>query len=205
MFDKIKTGPFTPTTIGNDHHGHKCLDPQKSEVWAYRYVVAIAARMLYRKRAELCFESILSEERPHWVLWGTRRALRKKRWVLRKRTRWVRFGTQIIGWEELAEFSPRNSVRANTEPYSPKPFSAHFQLAVFCPKHHVRLCFTFSVFFIFLVRYLQGSFFFFQIYRLFASISVPEGGRGGLAGLGASFLWGEGWGVGGGLSTWPWQ
>ena len=29
-----------------------------------------------------------------------------------KKTRWVRFVTQIIGWEELTEFSPRNSVRA---------------------------------------------------------------------------------------------
>ena len=28
------------------------------------------------------------------------------------KTRWVRFGTETIGWEELTEFSPRNSVRA---------------------------------------------------------------------------------------------
>ena len=27
-----------------------------------------------------------------------------------KKNRWVRFGTQIIGWEELTEFAPRNSV-----------------------------------------------------------------------------------------------
>ena len=33
------------------------------------------------------------------------------RWVLRK-TRWVRFITQIIGWGELTELSPRDSVRA---------------------------------------------------------------------------------------------
>ena len=39
---------------------------------------------------------------PHWVLGQTG-------WALRK-TRWVRFGTQIIGWEELTEFAPRNSM-----------------------------------------------------------------------------------------------
>ena len=32
-------------------------------------------------------------------------------WVLR-RTRWVRVCTQIIGWEELTDFTPQNSVRA---------------------------------------------------------------------------------------------
>ena len=47
------------------------------------------SRVLFRRRE-------LTE--PHWVL-------RQTQWVLRK-TRWVRFGTQIIGWEELAEFSP---------------------------------------------------------------------------------------------------
>ena len=52
-------------------------------------------RVLFRRRE-------LTE--PQWVL-------RQTRWVLRK-TRWVCFGTQIIGWEELTEFSPRNSVRA---------------------------------------------------------------------------------------------
>ena len=36
---------------------------------------------------------------------------RQARWVLR-RTRWGRFGTQIIGWEELTEFPPKSSVRA---------------------------------------------------------------------------------------------
>ena len=40
---------------------------------------------------------------PHWVLGQTR-------WALRKKTRWVRFGTQIIGWKELTEFAPQNSV-----------------------------------------------------------------------------------------------
>ena len=52
--------------------------------------------VLSRKRAEYCFKSTVSEERTRWVL---------------RQTRWVRFGTQIIGWEELPEFSPRNSVR----------------------------------------------------------------------------------------------
>ena len=58
----------------------------------------------FRERAEYCFESTVSAERTHWVL-------RQTRWVLRQ-TRWVRVYTQIIGWEELTEFSPRNSVRA---------------------------------------------------------------------------------------------
>ena len=39
---------------------------------------------------------------PHWVLGQTL-------WVLQQ-TRWVRIYTQIIGWEELTEFAPRNSV-----------------------------------------------------------------------------------------------
>ena len=54
------------------------------------------------KRAEYCFKSTVSEKRTHWVL-------RQTRWVLRQ-TRWVRVHTQIIGWEELTEFAPRNSV-----------------------------------------------------------------------------------------------
>ena len=53
------------------------------------------SRVLFRRRE-------LTE--PHWVPGQTR-------WVLRK-TRWVRLFTQILGWEELTEFSPRNSVRA---------------------------------------------------------------------------------------------
>ena len=56
----------------------------------------------FRKRAEYCFESTVSEERTHWVL-------RQTWWVLRKAW-WVRFGTETIGWEELTEFAPRNSV-----------------------------------------------------------------------------------------------
>ena len=55
----------------------------------------IVLRVLFRRRE-------LTE--PHWVLGQTW-------WVLQK-TRWDRFVTQIIGWEELTEFSPRNSVRA---------------------------------------------------------------------------------------------
>ena len=51
------------------------------------------SRVLFRRRE-------LTE--PHWVLGQTR-------WVLR-RTRWVRVCTQIIGWKELTEFAPRNSV-----------------------------------------------------------------------------------------------
>ena len=55
-----------------------------------------------RERAEYCFESTVSEQRTHWVL-------RQTRWVLRE-TRWVRVYTQTIGWKELTEFAPRNSV-----------------------------------------------------------------------------------------------
>ena len=33
------------------------------------------------QRAEYCFESTASEERPHWVLWQTRWALGKARWA----------------------------------------------------------------------------------------------------------------------------
>ena len=47
-------------------------------------------------RRKNCVESTGSEERAHWVL---------------RETRWVRLGTKIIGWEELTELSPRNSVR----------------------------------------------------------------------------------------------
>ena len=51
------------------------------------------SRVLFRRRE-------LTE--PHWVL-------RQTRWVQR-RTWWVRVYTQIIGWKELTEFAPRNSV-----------------------------------------------------------------------------------------------
>ena len=67
--------------------------------------VSPASRILgteNRKRAEYCFESTVSEKRTQWALGHTR-------WVLRK-TRWVRVYTQIIGWEELTQFAPRNSV-----------------------------------------------------------------------------------------------
>ena len=84
------------------------------------------------ERAEYCFESTVSEERTHWVL-------RQTRWVLRK-TRWVRVCTQIVGWKELTEFAPRNSVSSKKlselkkthwvrclKPCSPKPYSARFR------------------------------------------------------------------------------
>ena len=51
---------------------------------------------------EYCSESTVSDERTHWVL-------RQTQWLLRE-TRWVRVYTQIIGWKELTEFAPRNSV-----------------------------------------------------------------------------------------------
>ena len=79
------------------------------------------------ERAEYCFESTVSEERTHWVL-------RQTRWVLRE-TRWVRVYTQIIGWKELTEFAPRNSVSSKnslssvfeTVLSSPKPYSARIR------------------------------------------------------------------------------
>ena len=55
-----------------------------------------------RERAEYCFESTVSEQGTHWVLLQTR-------WVLRE-TRWVPAYTQTIGWKELTELAPRNSV-----------------------------------------------------------------------------------------------
>ena len=57
-----------------------------------------------RKQVEYCCESTVSEERTHWV-WG------RTWWVLRE-TRWVPIGTQIIGQEEITEFSPPNFVSA---------------------------------------------------------------------------------------------
>ena len=49
------------------------------------------SRVLFRRR----------ELTPYWVLGQTRRVLR---------TRWVHVYTQIIGWKELTELAPRNSV-----------------------------------------------------------------------------------------------
>ena len=54
------------------------------------------------KQADYCFESTVSEERTHWVLWRTW-------WTLRK-ILWDCFGTQVIGWGELTELSSRSSV-----------------------------------------------------------------------------------------------
>ena len=56
------------------------------------------------KWVECCFDKTVCEEKIHWVFVRTRRAQRKK-------TRWVCFGTQVIGWEKLAELFPRNSMR----------------------------------------------------------------------------------------------
>ena len=53
------------------------------------------SRVLFRRRE-------LTE--PHWVLGQLGEFCNK--------TRWVRFFTQIIGWEELIELSPWNSARA---------------------------------------------------------------------------------------------
>ena len=87
------------------------------------------SRVLFRRRE-------LTE--PHWVLGQTR-------WVLRK-TRWVRVYTQIIGWKELTELAPRNSVSPEKthwvrclKPCSPKPYSARFRF--------LALSHTFSHFF----------------------------------------------------------
>ena len=45
--------------------------------------------VIYRKRADYCFESTVSKERP-------RSTLRQTRWVPRKQTGWVRCGTQCV-------------------------------------------------------------------------------------------------------------
>ena len=87
---------------------------QTSKLWRIEFCDGPNA--LFNKRPVCGVPRELTE--PHWV-WGQTRC------VLRK-TRWVRFVTPIIGWEELTEFSPRNSVRAkkltefdvwNREPY----------------------------------------------------------------------------------------
>ena len=59
-----------------------------------------------RKRAEYCFESTVSEKTTHWasLSFGANSVSSAKK------TRWARFGTRIIGWKELTEFAPRNSV-----------------------------------------------------------------------------------------------
>ena len=84
----------------------KNVEKCRKDFWHFLTIFAFfffcPARKIFRKRAEYCFESTVSEERTHWVLGQTR-------WVLGK-TRWVRVYTQIIGWKELTEFAPRNSV-----------------------------------------------------------------------------------------------
>ena len=52
----------------------------------------------------------VSEERAHWALRQTRRVLRE--------TRWVCFGTQIIGWKELTELAPGTQVSQNNSLFS---------------------------------------------------------------------------------------
>ena len=57
-----------------------------------------------RKQAEYCFESAL----------GTGNSLSSAaRWVSSAKSSVSSFGTQILGWEELTELSPQNSVRSN--------------------------------------------------------------------------------------------
>ena len=53
--------------------------------------------------ARYCFESTVSEKRTHWAwLSFTANSVSSAK---KKKTQWVRFGTQIIGWEELTELS----------------------------------------------------------------------------------------------------
>ena len=56
---------------------------------------------------------------PHWVLGQTR-------WVLRKKTRWVRFAPQGTHWA-LSQDSVRANKRTDLKPYSPKPYSARLR------------------------------------------------------------------------------
>ena len=89
-----------------------------------------------RKWAEYCFGTALGE-RTHWVLWPTRRILRK--------TRWVRFGCKVwhtnnrlreTHWARSPELSePRRAhwVRC-LKPYSPKQCSARFRIWAGCNK-----------------------------------------------------------------------
>ena len=83
-----------------------------------------------RKRAEYCFESTVSEKRTHWasLSFGVNSVSSANK------NRSVRFGTQIIGWEELTEFALRNSVSPQKTHWvrCSKPYSARFR------KRHVQ-------------------------------------------------------------------
>ena len=92
-----------------------------------------------RNQVEYCFESTVSEDGTHWVLWQTR-------WVLSK-TPWVRFCKQILGREVLTELSPQNSVRAKKthwalclKPCSPKPNSPVSITGGFCHYVFMKVC-----------------------------------------------------------------
>ena len=66
---------------------------------------------------DYCFESAVSEERTHWVLW-------QRHWVLRKKSASSLWHTTTIGWDELTEWwGSQNTHRVRClQPCSPKPW-----------------------------------------------------------------------------------
>ena len=88
-----------------------------AEIWGGFFQTGFLVNI--RKRAEYCF--------------GGENSLSSAANVLS--SRWVRLCIQIIGWEELTECSPRNSVRAKNnhwaqrlKPCSPKLYSARLRI-----------------------------------------------------------------------------
>ena len=90
---------------------------------------------LIRKRAEYCFESTVSEERTPWVP---------------HQTRWDRFGTQMMGWEELIELLPH--VLSETV-FSPFPVQITWRAGV-SPRENGTIC-PFGVLSLFYVILVQ--------------------------------------------------
>ena len=117
-FQKVLSLRFDPLALSGHSLNHCALSVEnmlpsaKFETWAligpailsstHKGVVCQRGLQQYRERAGYCFDSTVSEQRTHWVL-------RQTRWVLRE-TRWVRVYTQTIGWKELTELAPQNSV-----------------------------------------------------------------------------------------------
>ena len=89
---------------------------------------------------------VLFRKREFTEFWGKLGEFCTKLGEFGTKTRWVRFGTQLIGWEELTEFrSPelsepqkKNWVRC-LKPFSPKPYSARFRRLVWPPLQIVAL------------------------------------------------------------------
>ena len=105
FFPFFRAGGPNPPCIACGHVRNPSL-----YTWASLLTVALGSFFTnfwgYLGNGRNTFSIVLFRRRkltePHWVLGQTR-------WV-RRRTRWVRVYTQIIGWKELTEFAPRNSV-----------------------------------------------------------------------------------------------